>query len=166
MLSSGSGGQPRGVRGLVQADYGPESGTSGLRIRRAPWLALLLAGCSSFPASMNPVSWWHDLQGGKIAEERPPPPGADQPYPNLASVPPKPQAPPRGRRPANTASRRRPVVASVAAEPEDGVDPAVFTDTGEAAPRSATASAGRSRTGTGNPPGRGRGGGGGGPRRG
>ena len=62
-----------------------------------------------------------------------------------------PKAPPpqRGRRPANTASRR----------------PAVFTDTGEAAPRSATASAGRSRTGTGNAPGRGRGGGGG-PRRG
>ena len=61
---------------------------------------------------------------------------------------------------------RRPAVASVAAEPEvDGVDPAVFTDTGEAAPRSATASAGRSRTGTGNPPSRGRGGGGG-PRRG
>ena len=61
---------------------------------------------------------------------------------------------------------RRPVVASVAADPEDGADPAVFTDTGEAAPRSATASAGRSRTGTGNAPGRGRGGGGGGPRRG
>jgi outer membrane protein OmpA-like peptidoglycan-associated protein len=80
---------------LVQADYGPESGTSGLRVRLAPWLALLLAGCSSIPSSMNPVSWWHDLQGGKIAEERPPPPGADQPYPNLASVPPKPQAPDR-----------------------------------------------------------------------
>jgi hypothetical protein len=57
------------------------------------------------------------------------------------------------------------VVASVAADPEDGADPAVFVDTGDAAPRSATASAGRSRTGTGNPPGRGRGGGGG-PRRG
>jgi small subunit ribosomal protein S2 len=66
-------------------------------------------------------------------------------------------APARGRRPANTAVRRRPVVASVAAEPEDGVDPAVFADTGEAAPRSATASAGRSRTGTGNAPSRGRG---------
>ncbi len=81
--------------------------------------------------------------------------------------PQRPPAPPRGRRPANTNARggRRPVVASVAAEPEDGVDPAVFTDTGEAAPRSATASAGRSRTGTGNPPNRGRGGGGG-PRRG
>jgi outer membrane protein OmpA-like peptidoglycan-associated protein len=44
---------------------------------------------------MNPVTWWHDLQGGKIAEERPPPPGADQPYPNLASVPPKPAQPDR-----------------------------------------------------------------------
>ena len=81
------------------------------------------------------------------------------------SAPPKAPPPQRGRRPANTTARRRPVVASVAADPEDGADPAVFTDTGEAAPRSATASAGRSRTGTGNPPSRGRGGGGG-PRRG
>jgi small subunit ribosomal protein S2 len=78
--------------------------------------------------------------------------------------PPKAAAPVRSRRPANTTARRRPVVASVAADPEDGADVAVFTDTGEAAPRSATASAGRSRTGTGNPPSRGRGGGG--PRRG
>jgi hypothetical protein len=69
------------------------------------------------------------------------------------------------RRPANTANRGTPpAVASVAAEPEEGIDAASFTDTGEAAPRSATASAGRSRTGTGNPPSRGRGGGG--PRRG
>jgi small subunit ribosomal protein S2 len=81
-------------------------------------------------------------------------------------APPKAPAPQRRGRPANTTARRRPVVASVAADPEDGADPAVFTDTGEAAPRSATASAGRSRTGTGNAPGRGRGGGGGGPRRG
>jgi small subunit ribosomal protein S2 len=80
------------------------------------------------------------------------------------SAPPKAAPPPRGRRPANTGARRRPVVASIAADPEDGVDPAQFTDTGEAAPRSATASAGRSRTGTGNAPNRGRGGGG--PRRG
>jgi small subunit ribosomal protein S2 len=81
------------------------------------------------------------------------------------SAPPKAPPPQRGRRPANTGTRRRPVVASVAADPEDGADPAVFVDTGDAAPRSATASAGRSRTGTGNAPGRGRGGGGG-PRRG
>jgi small subunit ribosomal protein S2 len=81
------------------------------------------------------------------------------------TAPPKAPPPQRRGRPANTANRRRPVVASVAADPEDGADPAVFTDTGEAAPRSATASAGRSRTGTGNAPNRGRGGGGG-PRRG
>jgi small subunit ribosomal protein S2 len=81
------------------------------------------------------------------------------------AAPPKAPPPQRRGRPANTANRRRPVVASIAADPEDGADPAVFTDTGEAAPRSATASAGRSRTGTGNAPGRGRGGGGG-PRRG
>jgi small subunit ribosomal protein S2 len=80
-------------------------------------------------------------------------------------APPKAPPPARGRRPANANNRgRRPAVASVAAEPEDGIDATSFTDTGEAAPRSATASAGRSRTGTGNPPSRGRGGGG--PRRG
>jgi small subunit ribosomal protein S2 len=78
---------------------------------------------------------------------------------------PKPPAPVRSRRPANTATRgRRPVVASVAAEPEDAVE--AFDD-GSDTPRSATASAGRSRTGTGNAPtGRRGGGGGGGPRRG
>jgi small subunit ribosomal protein S2 len=65
---------------------------------------------------------------------------------------PRAPAPARGRRPANTSNRgRRPAVASVAAEPEDGIDAASFTDTGEAAPRSATASAGRSRTGAGGP---------------
>jgi small subunit ribosomal protein S2 len=78
-----------------------------------------------------------------------------------------PKAPPpvRARRPANAGQRgRRPVVASVAAEPEDTAD--VFDD-GSDTPRSATASAGRSRTGTGNAPSGRRGpGGGGGPRRG
>ncbi len=78
------------------------------------------------------------------------------------SAPQKAPAPARNRRPAAANRGRRPAVASVAAEPEDGIDAASFTDTGEAAPRSATASAGRSRTGTGNPPSRGRGG----PRRG
>jgi outer membrane protein OmpA-like peptidoglycan-associated protein len=53
--------------------------------------ALLLSACSSF--SYNPVTWWHNLEGGKIAEQRPPPPGADAPYPNLATVPPRPKPP-------------------------------------------------------------------------
>jgi len=72
----------------------------------------------------------------------------------------------RSRRPANTGARRRPVVASVAAEPEDATE--AFEDVGGDTPRSTTASAGRSRTGTGNAPTGPRrgGGGGGGPRRG
>src|SRR6516165_4389116 len=95
MLSSESSGQPRGAKEPVQADCGLESGTSGLRPRLAPLALLLLSGCSSLPSSINPVSWWHGLQGGKIAEERPPPPGADQPYPNLSTVPAKPEQPDR-----------------------------------------------------------------------
>jgi outer membrane protein OmpA-like peptidoglycan-associated protein len=51
-----------------------------------------LSGCSTL-GSMNPINWWHRQEGGKIAEQRPPPPGADQPYPNLSTVPPKPDAP-------------------------------------------------------------------------
>ncbi|HEY0185226.1 MAG TPA: OmpA family protein [Rhodopila sp.] len=51
----------------------------------------LLAGCST--ASLNPVNWWHRQEGGKIAEERPAPPGADQPYPNISTVPAKPEPP-------------------------------------------------------------------------
>lgn len=38
----------------------------------------------------TPIEWWHDLQGGLIAEERPPPPGVGDPYPNLAEIPAKP----------------------------------------------------------------------------
>ena len=36
---------------------------------------------------------FHGLEGGAIAEQRPPPPGADAPYPNLASIPARPPAP-------------------------------------------------------------------------
>ena len=50
----------------------------------------VLAACSSVPTALNPVEWWHGLQGGRIAEQRPPPPGADDPYPNLGTVPPRP----------------------------------------------------------------------------
>ncbi|MBV9783609.1 MAG: hypothetical protein JO264_07285 [Acidisphaera sp.] len=56
-------------------------------------MVTLLGGCSSLPPSINPVAWWHGLQGGVIAEQRPPPPNADAPYPSLGSVPPKPAPP-------------------------------------------------------------------------
>lgn len=46
----------------------------------------MLAGCGHSQAA-NPVTWWHDLQGGRIAQDRPPPPGVTDPYPNLSQVP-------------------------------------------------------------------------------
>ncbi len=42
---------------------------------------------------MNPINWWHREQGGKIAEERPAPPGADDAYPKISTVPAKPEMP-------------------------------------------------------------------------
>jgi hypothetical protein len=50
-----------------------------------------LAGCVGSP-SEGPLEAWRNLTGDPL-QGRPPPPGADLPYPNLASVPP---APPRG----------------------------------------------------------------------
>jgi outer membrane protein OmpA-like peptidoglycan-associated protein len=49
----------------------------------------LLSGC----ASMNPVNWFHSAEGGAIAKPHQAPPGQNQPYPNLATVPPTPPAP-------------------------------------------------------------------------
>ena len=53
---------------------------------------LWLNGCARGP-SANPVDWWHGLEGGPIAGTRPPPPNANAPFPNLASVPAKPVTP-------------------------------------------------------------------------
>lgn len=41
----------------------------------------------------TPIEWWQDLQGGRIAAVRPPPPGVADPYPNLAAVPARPVLP-------------------------------------------------------------------------
>lgn len=51
---------------------------------------LLLAGCSATPKAINPVSWWHGLEGGAIAQDRPPPPRANAPYPHIAAAPTRP----------------------------------------------------------------------------
>ena len=91
MLLSGSGGQPSEARGRVQAGGRTASVGHAFCVLLA---ALALGGCSSQSwSSINPISWWHNLEGGAIAQQRPPPPGADQPPPNLASVPPKPEEP-------------------------------------------------------------------------
>ncbi len=49
----------------------------------------LLSGC----ASVNPVNWFHSAEGGAIAQPHQAPPGQNQPYPNLATVPPTPPPP-------------------------------------------------------------------------
>ncbi len=78
-----SKGRLRG--GLVQAKCGWTP--AGLILAAG----LALGGCSD-PLS-GPVDLFHDLQGGEIAAQRPPPPGAGQPYPKLGSVPAKPVLP-------------------------------------------------------------------------
>ena len=110
MRFSGSGAQPSGARNGVQAGI-PDAGGQGvgapggstsvaggtIAVAACLLTALLaLGGCSSQSwSSINPINWWHNLEGGAIAQQRPPPPGADQPNPNLASVPPKPEEPDR-----------------------------------------------------------------------
>lgn len=51
-----------------------------------------LSACGSDPLS-QPIDLFHNLQGGQIAAERPPPPGAGQPYPHIGTVPAKPSLP-------------------------------------------------------------------------
>jgi outer membrane protein OmpA-like peptidoglycan-associated protein len=65
--------------------------------RLTPLVMLLaLVSCSQPDWSkMNPETWWHNMEGGAIAQNRPPAPGANQPYPNLASVPARPADPDR-----------------------------------------------------------------------
>ena len=52
-------------------------------------LAALLGGCGA----LNPASWFHHREGGVIAAQHGPLPGANQPYPNLATVPARPAPP-------------------------------------------------------------------------
>jgi hypothetical protein len=53
-------------------------------------LLLMLGGCSDVPDRINPVSWWHHLEGGEIAQDRPPPPNPNAPFPKIAAQPTRP----------------------------------------------------------------------------
>ena len=59
-------------------------------LRRCALLAVpaLLAGCS-----FSPANWFHAREGGALRSRRAAAPGANQPYPNLASVPENPTPP-------------------------------------------------------------------------
>jgi outer membrane protein OmpA-like peptidoglycan-associated protein len=58
------------------------------------WLAIICLGAGGCENrhTTGPEAWWHASVGGKISQERPPPPGDKDPFPNLATVPPKPAA--------------------------------------------------------------------------
>jgi outer membrane protein OmpA-like peptidoglycan-associated protein len=67
---------------------------------------MLLPGCGSVERFYDtrlpfdtPIDWWHQLQGGALADERPPPPGVADPYPSLSQVPARPA-------PSDPAARR------------------------------------------------------------
>ncbi len=55
--------------------------------------AVMVAGCGGSNPLDTPVGWFHDLEGGVIAEQRPPPPGVGMPYPKLVTVPARPALP-------------------------------------------------------------------------
>jgi outer membrane protein OmpA-like peptidoglycan-associated protein len=121
---------------------------------------LLLCGCSTVQRLNDskltletPIDWWHDLQGGRIAQGRPPPPGATDPYPNLSSVPARPTPTDATTRRALTeqlaaerdrtqrAATRDPIVAA-------GAPAAVAAAKAAAAPKAAPAPTGITPTGT------------------
>lgn len=52
------------------------------------FLVSTLAGCAHRDVVDTPVGWFHQLQGGAIAQQRPPPPGANDPYPKIGTTPP------------------------------------------------------------------------------
>ena len=84
----GSGAEPSGNRRAVQVGAARRRRISG-RISASCALAsaLLLGACASVPPAINPVDWYHSMEGGPIAAKRAPIPGANAPYPNLANVP-------------------------------------------------------------------------------
>ncbi len=60
--------------------------------RYGAWLGLLAGGLIGLAGCSGPVALYHQAEGGAIAQDRQPPPGADEPYPNLAAVPAAPAA--------------------------------------------------------------------------
>lgn len=113
--------------------------TIGKRVEWVKQAALLclLGGCGTIAdlghariEDADPVAWWHSLEGGAISERRPDPPGANDPYPNLASVPARPTPTPAAQRVALTAQ--------LVAE-RDGVRRDVARDPLTAAPAAASA---------------------------
>jgi len=85
--------QGKGRRRVLQVESAPGRGAWRGLLALGCAAPVLLAGCSGPSDNIAPVDWWHHLQGGAIAAGRPPPPGAELPYPKVFSVPAKPTPP-------------------------------------------------------------------------
>ncbi len=56
-------------------------------------LLAALGGCRGGGTIGVGEDMYHGLQGGAIAQQRPPPPGVNDPFPNMGTIPPRPPAP-------------------------------------------------------------------------
>ena len=113
MTFGANDGQPSDVRAFVQA------------AALAAVLSLSLTACT-VSHTEGPEAWWHESIGGKINQDRPPPPGDKDPAPSLATVPPKPQpadAAAWNRRTANLMTDRVAARQSAALTPIPGAAP-------------------------------------------
>ena len=66
---------------------GAQAGRTACRLAGATLVLGLLSGCGHRDPVDTPVNWWHQLEGGAIAQQRPPPPGVDDPYPKVGTTP-------------------------------------------------------------------------------
>lgn len=60
---------------------------TGRRILFASAFLGSLTGCAHRDAVDTVGNWWHQYEGGAIAQQRPPPPGAHNPYPHVGLTP-------------------------------------------------------------------------------
>jgi hypothetical protein len=89
----------------------PKGEKAGWRRKAGRGAAAALLACLAFagcdvPKQVNPVEIYREVTG--LSDQgRLPPPGLEQPYPNLASVPPRPERPPPQTRAAISAELER-----------------------------------------------------------
>ncbi len=82
--------QGRGAAALALASALAPAGAPTLVLALTLVLTLALAGCGGTGPVASSVDFVHGLEGGAIAAQRPPPPGAGQPFPNLGTIPARP----------------------------------------------------------------------------
>ena len=110
----------------VSSIYGRQRLCRGQGPVLAVMIALALPGCTR--TVNGAVDLYHGLEGGPIAEQRPPPPGVDAPYPNLGTTPARPAAPDlaaEARIGDTLAAQRDAATAAAAKDPLKALPPAV-----------------------------------------